>query len=336
MFRGIAAGSDGNLWFAENAGRIGRITPDGVITEFSAGIAADATLGWITAGPDGNLWFTDFVGRIGKVTLAAATNYQGLWWAAGGTESGWAISVAQQGGVVLALWNTYDTSGRALWLSMLATEALGNNVFTGPIFATSGSPFNNFAGAGVSAVVGTGALTFADVNHGSFVYDLNGAPQTKAITRFDLATGRVPLCTYTAIRPDFTAVTNYQDLWWVADRAEPGWGIFFAHQGSSIFATWYTYDVDGSPLWLSVLAGQVGTTGAYAGILYRTSGPRFDAYDMTRVVSVPVGTATLTFADGNHATFAYSTTGAGGLPAASRSKQITRFPIAATGATVCQ
>ena len=31
----IALGSDGNLWFTEMVGKIGRITPAGVITEFS-------------------------------------------------------------------------------------------------------------------------------------------------------------------------------------------------------------------------------------------------------------------------------------------------------------
>ena len=40
---GIAAGPDGNLWFTEIDGnRIGRITPTGVVTEFSAGITAGA------------------------------------------------------------------------------------------------------------------------------------------------------------------------------------------------------------------------------------------------------------------------------------------------------
>jgi len=72
----ITAGPDGNLWFTERyAGRIGRITPDGVVTEFADGISTwgggfrePNWLGGITAGPDGNVWFTeqggDIVGRI--------------------------------------------------------------------------------------------------------------------------------------------------------------------------------------------------------------------------------------------------------------------------------
>ena len=76
--------------------------------------------------------------------------------------------------------------------------------------------------------------------------------------------------------------------------------------------------------------------GAYAGLLYRTAGPRFDAYVEPPASSIVVGTVTLTFADGNHATFDYSTNGAGGLPVASQSKQVTRFPFAAAGGTICQ
>ena len=71
--RGITAGPDGNLWFTEYDGdRIGRITPAGVVTEFSAGITAGAGPRGIAAGPDGNLWFTEFAGdRIGRITPPA-------------------------------------------------------------------------------------------------------------------------------------------------------------------------------------------------------------------------------------------------------------------------
>ena len=56
--------------------RIGRITPAGVVTEFSAGITGNIS-GAITAGPDGNLWFTESAGasgsdRIGRITPAGA------------------------------------------------------------------------------------------------------------------------------------------------------------------------------------------------------------------------------------------------------------------------
>ena len=75
----ITAGPDGNLWFTERlANRIGRITPAGAITEFSAGLTDAVTSPGseypaspsdITVGPDGNLWFTEQSGpRIGRIT----------------------------------------------------------------------------------------------------------------------------------------------------------------------------------------------------------------------------------------------------------------------------
>ena len=69
----MTAGPDGNLWFTETNGNIGRITPAGVITEFQTDVAP---LSDITTGPDGNLWFigTSTVGRI--TPTGAITSYQ--------------------------------------------------------------------------------------------------------------------------------------------------------------------------------------------------------------------------------------------------------------------
>ena len=92
---------------------------------------------------------------------------------------------------------------------------------------------------------------------------MNGVTQTKAITRYDLGTGPQVSCTYSATTPNFAAASNYQDLWWTA--SEPGWGINFAQQGNSIFATWYTYNADHTPLWLSALVQRQGTTNVYTG-----------------------------------------------------------------------
>src|SRR5438128_83039 len=65
----ITAGPDGNLWFTDGAGEIGRITPGGGITLFPT---PDGAWG-ITAGPDSNLWFADPGGnKIGRITTGGA------------------------------------------------------------------------------------------------------------------------------------------------------------------------------------------------------------------------------------------------------------------------
>jgi streptogramin lyase len=79
----IVLGSDGNLWFTETAAsKIGKITPDGLISEYtihsnSGGQILDVRC--LAPGPDGNLWFTTSGatgGRIGKMTTSGViTNY---------------------------------------------------------------------------------------------------------------------------------------------------------------------------------------------------------------------------------------------------------------------
>jgi streptogramin lyase len=68
---GLAAGSDGNLWFTEYSGnKIARITTSGVVTEFSIPTVGSQPRG-IAAGPDGNLWFTEYgANKIGRITTA--------------------------------------------------------------------------------------------------------------------------------------------------------------------------------------------------------------------------------------------------------------------------
>ncbi|WP_435018692.1 virginiamycin B lyase family protein [Tundrisphaera sp. TA3] len=65
----IVAGPDGNLWFGQSNGVIGRITTGGQITQFSAGISDAPIIAGIAAGPDGNLWFTEYdTDRIGRIS----------------------------------------------------------------------------------------------------------------------------------------------------------------------------------------------------------------------------------------------------------------------------
>ena len=47
--------------------------------------------------------------------LAAAANYQGLWWNPP-AESGWGINFAHQGDIIFATWFTYDAAGKPWWL----------------------------------------------------------------------------------------------------------------------------------------------------------------------------------------------------------------------------
>lgn len=102
---GIAVDSNGDLWFTESSGQgaIGRITPQGTITEFP--LSSSGSPGSIVLGPDGDLWFGE-TGRfkevgnqaIGKITpdgrisefpLADRNYFSGLALAAGSDGNVW-------------------------------------------------------------------------------------------------------------------------------------------------------------------------------------------------------------------------------------------------------
>ena len=275
---------------------------------------------------------TDGAVRAAAATTGAAIpNYEGLWWRSpAGSESGWGINLAHQNDVIFATWFTYDATGKAWWLSMTA-NATTSNIYSGTLYQTHGPAFSAvpFSPAAVTATpVGTGTLTFSDNSNGSFSYTVNGIQQTKPITR--QVFGPLPSCTFGSATP-LAQATNYQDLWWAAPAgAESGWGVNFTQQGDTIFATWFTYDTDGSPLWLSATANK-SSAGVFTGTLYRTTGPAFNAlpFSPSQVVATPVGTLTLSFASGDTATFAYVVNGV------SQSKTITR-QVFRTPGTLCQ
>jgi hypothetical protein len=260
-----------------------------------------------------------------------AANYQGIWWnAPANSESGWGLNLAHQGDIIFASWFTYDTAGNGWWLVVTMNKTAANT-YAGDLYTVSGARFDAFNPANVVATkAGTATLTFTDANNGSFNYVIGAVNQTKTITR--QVFGTMPTCTFGAVG-DLTAATNYQDIWWNKPAAsESGWGINLNHQGDTIFATWFTYDTIGQPLWLVVTANKTGI-GVYSGDLYQTSGARFDAFNPTSVTATKVGMVTFTFADGNDATFDYTVQLPGMATPVHQQKQITREIFTAPGTT---
>jgi hypothetical protein len=281
--------------------------------------------------------------RVYQFTPGAAGNYQGLWWKAPAkSEDGWGLNIAHQVDTLFASWFTYDLQGKGLWLVMTA-QKIAADTYRGQLLETRGPPFNAvpfLPGNVTNTVAGTATLTFSDANNGTIDYTINsihGAPvapiqQTKPITK--QVFGTVPTCSY-GTQPDLTRATNYQDLWWNRPAfSESGWGINLNHQGNTIFATWFTYDVDGTPMWLVATATK-SAPNVYAGRLLRTSGPTLNATPWPAFGFIDVGSATFTFADGNTAAFDYTVLLPGMTTPATQSKTITRELFSPLG-TTCQ
>jgi hypothetical protein len=266
----------------------------------------------------------------GVAQQGAPPNYTGLFQNfPAGSELGWGINFTHQGDIVFVSWFTYDANGKPYWVSMTA-ELQSDGSFAGPIDQTSGPPFSAVPYDPTSvthSTVGTSRITFSDANNGTFSYTLNGISQMKPLVRFVFA-APVPVCTFNGALTAAQAV-NYTDMWAVPNLAEAGWGINFTHQGDVIFASWFIYDENGAPFWVSATLTKT-VAGTYAGALDATTGPAFSSvpFDSSHVTHSNVGTATVTFTDGNTGTFTYALNGVSGI------KALTRFVFRAPG-TVC-
>ena len=244
-------------------------------------------------------------------SATAAVNVQGLWWRAGGSESGWGVNFTQQGDTLFATWFTYDTDGSALWLVMPSGTRTGTDTYSGALYRTTGPAFSaaSFDPSRVaSTAVGMASFSFSDANNGVFTATVNGASIAKPITR-EVYGAAMPAC---AAGGSASASGNYQDLWWRPGGAEAGWGINITHQGDILFVTWFTYDANGKGMWLvgSHVAKTAG--GSYSGALYRTTGPAYSAatFDPARVSVSAVGTIRFDFTDGANGSFSAKVDGA--------------------------
>jgi hypothetical protein len=263
---------------------------------------------------------------------AVVDNASGMWWnAPANSESGWGINFAHQNDTIFATWFTFGLDGRPLWLVVAATKT-APNVYSGTLYTGTGPAFDAspFDPALVTRTpVGLATFTFSDANNAAFAYTVNGISQTKAITREAFASP-VPTCTW-GEQSNLALATNFQDLWWATPAgSESGWGLSLTQQGDTIFAAWFTFGRDGKPLWLVAAAARIGPD-VYAGKLYTGTGPAFNSapFDSSKVIATEVGNVTLTFADGNNATFAYTVNGI------TQGRSITREVFAPPG-TVCK
>jgi streptogramin lyase len=158
--QGIAIGPDGNMWFTEPGtrpelapaspsefapGRVARITPAGVVTEFTAGVApglsSDARPYGIATSSDGSIWFTDRggPGRISRITPAGVVTVV----ATGGVTPGFSAN-AEPDNIVAApdgsIWFTENANpGRVGRISPagVVTEFTGGVT---PGFSAKGGP----------------------------------------------------------------------------------------------------------------------------------------------------------------------------------------------------
>ena len=122
---------------------------------------------------------------------AADRNHQGLWW--NPSQSGWGVSIAEQGGVLFAVLFVYDASGSARWLVASDVRANADGSYSGTLYRTRSSASASQWQPVSADAVGALTLRFADGENGSLAYTIDGKTVSTTIKRFAAASA-TPTC----------------------------------------------------------------------------------------------------------------------------------------------
>ena len=266
-----------------------------------------ALLAWIAApaGAAFHLWsmtelYSNADGTVQFLELASPSNGEGL-------VSGHRLTTTAGGTTRRFIFPnnlSFDTAGKRM---LIGTQGFADLGVVAPDFVVPNGFF----------FVSGGQVNFADVDvwihpalpTGGLALQRDQPAAANSPTNFAGGTGSI-----TSVE-----TLNVQGLWYKAPaESERGWGVGLAHQGDVLFVTWFTYDLDGTQMWLVGPEVRRTTGNAYSGALYRTTGPAFNAVPFGAFAIDPVGTATFEFTGASSGTFSYTVNGV------TQSKAITR------------
>jgi hypothetical protein len=234
------------------------------------------------------------------------TNVRDMWWTP--WENGWGMSIVVHGDTPFVTLFIYDANGKPTWVVMPAGAWDSTHaVYTGSIYAPSGTPFFAYDASRfkAGAAVGTVTLTFQDYNDAIIDYVIGGVSGRKGVMREMFADGPGML-------------QDRSDLWW-GGMSQNGWGITIRQQASTLFLIWYTYDANGATTWYAMPGGTWTDASTYEGRLYRTTGSPWVGrdYDPAKLQVFDVGPYSIHFT-GDAATLDYTVDGHTGSIALAR------------------
>jgi len=189
-------------------------------------------------------------------------NATGLWY--NPDESGWGLSLTEQGSTTFAAYYTYDNAGEPTWLVMSACIATPDGC-AGDIFeVVGGTPLGAPWSASRLSVtnVGVGKLIFTDSNTGRFDFTIRQLVGSKPIVRQSVAAG---------VTSPNSRANDTSGMWW--NSAESGWGMTLTQQAGNVFSVIFTYDAAGKPIWYVASNCQIAADNC-SGALFRTKGGR--------------------------------------------------------------
>jgi hypothetical protein len=237
------------------------------------------------------------------------------------SEPGWGFNALHQGELLYGTWYTYADDGQVMFLTVEGTLQLDGS-FAGPVYRVTGTPLELINGSQAFTSinqVGEASMSFDGAGALALSYTVAGVSQSKTLERF-VFDPAAPTCRGTTVSR--ASASNYSDLWW--NPSEAGWGLTLSHQGDIIFVLWYTYGAGGRDQWISASAMTRQADGSYAGALQRPDSgvPLAQIAGPATTFPVPdIGSASLSFSNGENGSFSYTIDGV------TQNKAIERFVV---------
>ena len=121
--------------------------------------------------------------------VSGSTDYSGLWYVA--SESGWGMNVMQQEQILFITLFIYGTNSQPTWFvasdaTFTSANSAGDRTYTGPLYATTGTPFStNPFNPGATTVAQVGTITFVGRADGTATvsYTASGSTVNKTVVR---------------------------------------------------------------------------------------------------------------------------------------------------------
>jgi hypothetical protein len=207
-----------------------------------------------------------------------------------------------------ATWETGAASGNSLWAGTSIVQKYPTNFPVGRSYGIMGNNNWTYRYNNGDLIWGNGKLiSIFQVGNNLYFATLN-------------STGTLGVLQTWTREGDTWPAGNFSDMW--SSPAESGWGMSIVQHTSTsgqLFAVWFTYDTNNHPMWF-MMSGGSWSGNVFTAAVYQTSGPSYTAasFDPNNVHVNPAGTATLTFADTNNGTFAYTVNGVTGTKDISR------------------
>ena len=236
----------------------------------------------------------------------------------GGTSTGGTTTGGTTTPTPTANGGTIDPASATMDASTYSTTLGTPMTFTARILGPSATPTGSVSFAsdggsipGCGAVSLSGGVALCSTTLATGQHKITGAYSGDSSYGVAMA-GPITVTVQGAVATQSASSLNVGGLWWgAADGSQSGWGVNLVQQGPVLFATWFTYDHDGSPMWLVMPDALKAGDGSYSGTLYRTTGPSYRAgsFDPSQVGVTAVGSASFSFSDASNGSFTATVNG---------------------------